>query len=78
MLTIIDLNQVIKYYAYNLQQRMDELDRVPYHLPHDSDEPDPHYLQLISVVDRYRGYRTGEDREIKLAKKLVERAVQIF
>lgn len=62
MLTIADLNQVIKYYAFNLQQRIEELDHFPSHLPQDPDEVDPLYLKLIGIIDKYRGYLTQDEK----------------
>lgn len=78
MLTIGDLNQVIKYYAFNIQQRIEELDHFTTQLQQDYDEIDNHYLQLVGIIDKYRGYVTHEEKEIKLANKLAERIVQIF
>lgn len=78
MLTIGDLNLVIKYYAFNIQQRIEELDHFINHLQQDPDEIDTHYLQLVGIIDKYRGYVTHEEKEIKLAKKLAERIIQIF
>lgn len=77
MLTISDLNLVIKYYAFNLQLRIEELDR-PHNLVTEPDEPDPHQLQLLTIIDKYKGYRAANEKETRLANKLAERITQIF
>ena len=54
MLGLNDLNVIVKHYAYAIQQRIDELDRMPY--PHDP--PTPHHTEFISVVGKFAGYLT--------------------
>ena len=66
MLGLNDLNVIVKHYAYALQQRIDELDRLPY--PHDP--PTPQHTEFISVVGKFGGYLTQTDKEARLARKL--------
>ena len=76
MLTIQELNIAVKYYAFNLPQRFEELSH-PFNQNWDG-EIDGQEMQLIGLVDRYRGYVAVEEREIRLARKLVERMLQIY
>ena len=58
MLTINDLNTIIKYYAYNLPQRIDELN----HLTSTCLEQEYHYLEVLSIIDKYQMYCTQDEK----------------
>ncbi len=74
MLTIGDLNIIIKHYAYQIQQRIEDLDHLICPLmPLEETNP-----EIASLISRYHGYQVKEEREIRLARKLVERVLQIF
>lgn len=75
MLSISDLNHIIKYYAFRIQQRIEELQSLPAFLP---DSPDQQDYDFISLIAKYAHYATSDEREIKLAKKLVARVLEIF
>lgn len=72
MLNISDLNHIIKYYATRIQQRIEELQHLPAFLP---DSPDHQDYDFISLIAKYAHYATTDERDIKLAKKLVARVV---
>jgi hypothetical protein len=74
MLRICDLNQIIKNYAYRMQQRMEELDHYRcYMAREDGDEE-----AADDAICRYAGCVSADQRDIKLAVKLKERVIQIY
>lgn len=75
MLSIADLNHIIKYYALRIQQRIDELHHFAVFPP---DIPDQQDCDFIALISKYSDYATSDEKEIRLAKKLAERALQIF
>jgi hypothetical protein len=75
MLSIADLNHIIKYYAVRIQQQIEEIQNFSA-LP--SDPPDQQDYEFISLIAKYVHYATSDEREIRLARKLVERVLQIF
>lgn len=73
------MNQLIKSYAYRIQQRMEELDRL--HCSQsttDSDSVELGEYECGMLVLKYQGYTTTNEREMKYIGKLVERALQIY
>lgn len=38
MISIADLNHIIKYYAFRIQQRIEELEHLTYHLNYQEDD----------------------------------------
>lgn len=58
MLTINDLNTIIKFYAYNLPQRIDELN----HLTSTCLEQEHHSLEVLSIIDKYQMYCTQDEK----------------
>jgi hypothetical protein len=53
MLTISELNQVIKYYAYEIQQRIDDLDRLTCPPSSQDEAVQP---ELLSIISKYHNY----------------------
>lgn len=41
-------------------------------------EKDEQEMQFLVIIDRFHGYVSGEEREVKLARKLVDRVLQVF
>lgn len=53
MLTISELNQVIKHYAYQVQQRIDDLDRLTCPTSPQDEAAQP---ELLSIISKYHNY----------------------
>jgi len=58
-----DLNQVIKIYAYEIQERIDELSRLSFS-PSDECNNENNY-QIQTLLEKYRGYQTTSPTQIK-------------
>ena len=57
MLTISELNQVIKHYAYQVQQRIDDLDRLTCPTSSQDEAAEP---ELLSIISKYHNYISKE------------------
>ena len=57
MLTLSELNQLIKYFAYQVQQRIDDLDRLQCVLPTQDESPQ---AELLSIISKYYNYVTKD------------------
>ena len=78
MLSIGDLNLIIKYYAFRVQQRIEQLEHYSCSaLSEPSEDPSQQY-QFISVISKYSNYQTVEEREVRLGRRFNERLLQIF
>lgn len=79
MLSLGDLNLIIKFYAYRIQQRIEELEHLNYNFaPQDDPEADSQEYEFISAISKYHAYTTRDEKEARLARKLVERVLQIY
>lgn len=59
MLCLTDLNKIIKFYAYKMQQRIEELDHFEcYRTTEETD--DTQEYEFISVISKYTHYSTTE------------------
>lgn len=72
MLRICDLNQIIKHYAYKLQQRMEELD---HYSSYQGREEEGDEDLMSDAIARYSGQVSTDDKDIKLARKFKERVI---
>lgn len=75
MLRICDLNQIIKHYAYNMQQRIEELEHFRSYQGREEDSEDDATTESMA---RYTGLVSNDQKDIKLAIKFKERVLQIF
>jgi len=57
MLTLSELKQFIKHFAYQVQQRIDDLDKLQCFLPTQDDSTK---LELLSIISKYHDYVTED------------------